>query len=353
MRRRHALVALSALAGLRDAHALVPRALAFPRDHGAHPETRIEWWYVTGALQTDDSTLFGWQITFFRVRTGVRADHPSAFAATQLLFAHAAVTDVAAQRLRHAQQIARAGFGIAATARDDLRVTLRGWSMARAADDTLRVVAADADAGFAFDLALRPTQPLLLQGDAGWSRKGPGAAQASQYVSWPQLDTSGTLRLDGRARAVRGRAWLDHEWSDELLDREAVGWDWCGMNLDDGGALTAFRLRRREGSALWAGGSHRAADGTLRVFGADEVRFAAGRTWASPGTGARYPVEWRLDTPAGAFALRALLDAQELDTRGSAGTAYWEGLSELLDANGARIGRGYLEMTGYAGRLRL
>ncbi len=83
------------------------------------------------------------------------------------------------------------------------------------------------------------------------------------------------------------------------------------------------------------------------------MRFAAGRRWASPATGARYPVQWHIETPAGRFKLRALLDAQELDSRGSTGTVYWEGLSELLDASGRRVGLGYLEMTGYAGRLRL
>jgi predicted secreted hydrolase len=51
--------------------------------------------------------------------------------------------------------------------------------------------------------------------------------------------------------------------------------------------------------------------------------------------------------------VRALLDAQELDSRSSTGTVYWEGLSDLLDAEGQRVGRGYLEMTGYAQRLVL
>ena len=47
------------------------------------------------------------------------------------------------------------------------------------------------------------------------------------------------------------------------------------------------------------------------------------------------------------------LDAQELDSRASTGTVYWEGLSELLDARGRRIGRGYLEMTGYAAPIKV
>jgi predicted secreted hydrolase len=104
---------------------------------------------------------------------------------------------------------------------------------------------------------------------------------------------------------------------------------------------------------LWAGGSFRAPGAPVRAFEPGEVRFTPGRRWRSPATAADYPVQWTVETPAGRFELRALLDAQELDSRGSTGAIYWEGLSELLDAQGKRVGLGYLEMTGYASRLRM
>ncbi len=135
---------------------------------------------------------------------------------------------------------------------------------------------------------------------------------------------------------------------------DAVGWDWIGMNLDDGGALTAFQLRRSDGSALWAGGSWRQAGVShAQAFEPQAVRFTPLRRWRSASSGALYPVEWRVDTPAGRFTVQALLDAQELDSRGSTGAIYWEGLSQLRDAAGHALGRGYLEMTGYAQPLRL
>jgi predicted secreted hydrolase len=340
--------------------------ITLPRDFGAHPEFRTEWWYVTGefvpaSLQTPPdpeaaTEPYGFQITFFRSRTDVAQDHPSAFAARQLVFAHAALTDPASRKLRHDQRIARAGFGIAQASALDTDVQLRGWSLRREGPIGSHRYLARIDAaaqGFGFDLQLAATQPVLLQGDAGYSRKGPDPAQASYYLSEPQLALTGTLTLAGRPVAVAGRAWLDHEWSDALLHPDAVGWDWIGMNLDDGGALTAFRLRRKDGSALWAGGSLRSADGRLRVFGPSEVAFEPLRTWVSPATQARYPVQWRVTTPVGAFEVRARLDAQELDSRASTGTVYWEGLSDLYDAQGQRVGRGYLELTGYASPLRL
>jgi len=331
-----------------------PRPLAFPADFGAHPETRTEWWYVTGRLAAG-ARMFGFQVTFFRSATGL-GPSDSRFAPRQLVFAHAALSDLEARRLRHDQRIARAGFGIAEAAEGDTRVTLRDWSLERTGDaaaSRYRARAGSENAGFALDLTLAATQPLLLQGEAGWSRKGPQPGQATQYYSQPQLDAAGTLTLDGRALPVQGKAWLDHEWGDTLLDAEAVGWDWIGMNLDDGSALTAFRLRRADGSTVHAGGSLRRPGGAVRNFAAGEVRFEPERTWTSPASKAAYPVEWTVDTPLGRHRVRALFDAQELDSRGSTGAIYWEGLSELLDEAGRRQGLGYLEMTGYAARLLL
>jgi len=332
------------------------RTLRFPRDHGAHPGARIEWWYATGWLQGDGGKLLGFQITFFRSRTGVAADLPGRFAPRQLLFAHAAVTDVAARSHLHAQRIARwsgdEALADGHAARADTRVALGRWTLQRdAASGAYSASLPAPDAGIALRLQLTPSQPLLLQGEAGFSRKGPQLQQASHYYTQPQLAVRGSVRAGGPALA--GRGWLDHEWSDELLAPGAVGWDWIGINLADGGALTAFQLRRADGSMLWAGGSHRPAGGAVRAFGPEEVVFTPQRRWASPATGASYPVEWAITTPAGRCTLRALLDAQELDSRASAGTVYWEGLAELLAPGGARLGLGYLEMTGRDKPIRL
>jgi predicted secreted hydrolase len=358
--RRSLLLAAALPGALRAQTPLAPRPLVFPRDFGAHPQQRTEWWYATGELTAADGAVFGFQSTFFRSRTGLARADTGRFAPRQLLFAHAAITDLAEQRLLHAQRIARWNGDpdalLAAASEADTRVHIGDWRFERAGapgESRYRARLADRDAGFGFQLEIAATQPLLLQGDAGFSRKGPERSQASHYYSQPQLAVQGTLARAGRTHAVRGTAWLDHEWSEAYMPPTAVGWDWIGMNLDDGGALMAFRMRRADGSSSWAGGSHRAPGGRPTTFGPDDVRFTPGRRWTSPATQASYPVAWTIDTPAGRWQVRAKLDAQELDSRASTGTAYWEGLSELLDASGRPAGRGYLEMTGYAGRLRL
>lgn len=360
-RRRLLALGLAASLGPVPAQAkersqvLTRRVLQFPRDLGSHPDFSMEWWYLTGYLRAGagpDEREFGFQLTFFRSRVAATQGMRSAFAAKQLIFAHAAVTDVRDKKLWHDQRIAREGFGLAQTSDQDTRITLRDWSLERKATQYRAVAAGE---GFDFSLAVRETQALLLQGDQGLSRKGPDEQQASFYYSLPQLEATGTLTLEGRQMPVQGLAWLDHEWSQALLHPQAVGWDWIGMNLLDGSAFTAFQLRNKAGQALWAGGSFRrpARGAAPQVFGHDDVVFQPMRHWTSPLTQARYPVQWTVQTPAGRYTVKAVIDNQELDSRASTGAVYWEGLSELSDSQGRLLGRGYLEMTGYASPLRL
>ncbi len=343
-------------------------APTFARDHGSHPNQQIEWWYVTGHARTgagQDSKIFGFQLTFFRAKVDATQQLNSRFAARQLLFAHAAISDVSGRRFHHDQRIARQGFDVAEASEQDLAVHLRNWSLVRRNGQyEARIVADD----FALSLDFSPTGPVLLQGDQGWSRKGPQAQQASHYYSHPQLAFQGHIAIGGqrfpvsgsaaggadtgRFTPVDGAAWLDHEWSDSLLDPQAVGWDWIGINLFDGSTLTAFRIRDKAGNALWDGGSFRhpkLGDGVQPyVFARGEALFQPVRGWKSPRTQTTYPVEWLLRTPAENYVLRALLDDQELDSRQSTGAIYWEGLCDLFDSQRQHVGRGYLEMTGYA-----
>lgn len=337
------------------------RPWSFPRDHGAHPGAQIEWWYLTGRVVAAGERVFGFQITFFASRTGLSGAGNNRWAPTHLLFAHAALTNLSNQRHQHDHRMARWGgagaLGAASAAQADTDLRLGSWQLQRQAGASFsqyRVVVATevpAPSGFAFDLRLQASQVPLLQGEQGYSRKGGGAA--SHYLSEPQLQAAGQVSVGRESLAVRGKAWLDHEWSDSLLPPAAVGWDWIGINLDNGDSLMAFRLRTAEGQVIWAGGSQRSQAGAVQAFAPAQVRFTPLRWWTSPTSGARYPVAWEIETPLGRQRLEALLDAQEIDGRRSTGTVYWEGLVALRDKANTMLGHGYLEMTGYAGPLRL
>ncbi len=326
------------------------KTLSFPRDFGAHPDFRTEWWYATGWLQTPDGKQVGFQVTFFRSATEHERTNPSKFAPKQLIVAHAALSDPAIGKLQHDQRVARAGFGLAQTSESTTDIKLGKWSMLREADGRYRVTLPARD--FSFNLTFTPTQPILLQGAQGYSRKGPKPEQASYYYSEPHLQVSGAITRNGKAVTVTGSAWLDHEWSSTVLDPKAVGWDWVGANLDDGRALMAFRIRASDGSSLWQHATLREKDGRLRQLNADAIRFTPVRYWRSPRTQAKYPVEVTLEIGQQRWQLRPLQDDQELDSRQSTGAVYWEG-AVTLERDGRPDGRGYLEMTGYVKPLKL
>jgi predicted secreted hydrolase len=340
---------------LQSTHAVEPavvyprvetgRKLVFPRDHGAHPEYRTEWWYVTGWIESEGIER-GFQVTFFRIRTGVQEDNASGFAPRQLIFAHAAIAEAKHERLRHDQRAAREGFGLAYAGIGETGVEVGGWRLVRTSGVyQARIVARD----FVLDLRLAPTQPVVLQGRDGYSRKGTQQNQASYYYSLPHLRVNGSIEIDNETAQVRGEAWLDHEWSSEYLPADAQGWDWIGVNLLDGGALMAFRMRAGDGRTLWAGGSLRDANGEMQIFSPTDVEFEPRRQWRSPRTGVDYPVAMRVRAGERILELDPLMDDQELDSRASTGIIYWEG-AVRASVNGKPAGRGYLELTGYAGR---
>ncbi|MDR7267777.1 putative secreted hydrolase [Pelomonas saccharophila] len=323
-------------------------AMQFPADFGAHPAQGIEWWYLTGLLGDGDNAppRFGYQLTFFRLPGPAPADHPSGLAAKQLLLGHVALSDLGARKQRHAQRLLRALPGTVQTLTGDCDVKLRDWTLKRSGDGYR---AAFNGPGFALELNLSTAEAPLLQGEAGLSRKGANPEQFSHYYTRPQLTTQATLTLDGQRSRLAGRSWLDHEWSDQYLG-DTAGWDWLGINLHDGRALTLFQLRRKDGSRDWAGGSLRTPGQADRSFAPEEVEMTPTRHWTSPATGARYPVEWRLKSPAGEMLLATYFDVQEIDARHSSGLVYWEGASQLFDLQKRPLGAGYLELTGYAGR---
>ena len=323
--------------------------LAFPKDLGSHAGFRTEWWYVTGWLTTPQGESLGFQITFFRSKPDIDEKNPSTFTPRQLLIAHCALSDPKRGRLWKDQRIRRAGLGLADASESDTDVWIESWSLKHAAQSYVAKIDADE---FSLDLTLSETQAVLINGEGGFSRKGPEQHAASYYYSLPHMRVAGNISRGAAKSQVAGEAWFDHEWSSSYLDADAAGWDWIGINLDDGAALMAFQIRGLDGERRWAGGTLRSADGTLQVLQPTDLAFRAGRRWQSPRTGIAYPVEWSVRAGERQFQLKPLLDDQENDTRLSTGSIYWEGAVQAFEADKS-VGRGYLELTGYGQRLHL
>ena len=304
-------------------------ALQFPRDHGAHPDYRQEWWYVTGWLRTERGEDFGFQVTFFRARPDLETSNPSAFTPRQVILAHAALSDPRHGRLRHDERAARTALGLAGSREGTTKVWVDDWSLELSEQTYLAKINAR---DFSLELQCTAKSPPLLQGEAGFSRKGNRPGEASYYYSRPHLAVRGTAN----GSAVTGTAWLDHEWSSQYMAAGAIGWDWCGLNLEDGGSLMAFRMRGKDGKTR---------------FAPPGVSFEPLRTWKSPRTGVEYPVAMKIRTKDGEWRLEPLMDDQELDARASTGAIYWEGAvtayGDRTPAHRTAVGRGYLELTGY------
>ena len=343
------LCALAAAASVPDSFApVVPGlTLQFPRDYGSHPQFGIEWWYLTGWLTTAQHQTLGFQITFFRIRPRLDESNPSAFTPHQLLIAHCAISDPARGRLWQGQRIRRAGLGLAQAAVGDTQVWIDDWRLQRQDDGTGGVYHAQvAAADFGLDLTLASRTAPMLNGVGGFSQKGPGASSASYYYSQPHLQVRGSITRGSRHDPVSGEAWLDHEWASQYLDPAAQGWDWLGLNLDDGSAVMAFQIRDRYGRVYWAAGTLRDAQGRTQSFGPDAIQFTPTRRWRSPRTGALYPLAERVRIGTREFQLEPLLDDQELDARLTSGAVYWEG-AVTASVTQRPVGRGYLELTGY------
>jgi predicted secreted hydrolase len=323
------------------------RVLRFPRDHGAHPEYRTEWWYATGWLAAGDEPL-GFQATFFRSRLPFATDNPSAFTPRQIVFAHAALSDPSFGRLRDDQRAAREALGLAGASETTTDAWIDDWRFALAGDTYRATIPARE---FALDLALAAHAPPLLEGDDGYSRKGPRPGEASYYYSRPHLEVRGTIERGKGKEEVTGSAWLDHEWSSDYLAPDAAGWDWCGINLGHGGALMAFRIRSKRGGVYWAGGTLATERGKT-VFMPAQIAFRPLRTWRSPRTDVEYPVAMRVTAGDASWDLEPLMNDQELDSRASTGTIYWEGAVRAMQ-QGKEAGRGYLELTGYGQSLEM
>ena len=328
-----------------------PREFEFPADHGAHPEYRHEWWYVTGNLESDDGRRFGYQLTFFRFRlVPDEVERRSGLATDQVWMAHLAVTDPAGGRFEHAERLARGAAGLAGAQPEPFRVWLEDWELAgHDGEDVMPMTISAEEDGLSVQLRMQARKPLVLQGDRGYSRKGPDPGNASHYYSWTRLDTEGELTVDGERIAVSGESWMDREWGTSTLTEEQTGWDWLSLQLSDDREIMFYHLRREDGGVdPHSKGLLVETDGAHRVLDLDEVRLRATRYWDSDDGRARYPVAWTLEIPGEDLQLviEAILDEQELRN----GFRYWEG---AVDVSGSRAGQevtghGYAELTGYA-----
>ncbi len=336
------------------ARVVEPRDMDFPSDHGPHPDYLTEWWYYTGSLVANGGQRFGYQLTFFRralVPPDLRLERESVWAADQVYMAHFALTDVEGARFQATERFARGAAGLAGAQTAPYRVWLEDWEVEEVEPGVTRMYAAQDD--LTLDLVLVDGKGPILQGDRGYSPKGPQPGNASYYYSLTRLETSGMVQVGEMVYPVNGQSWMDHEWSTSALAADQVGWDWFSIQMDDGSELMAFQLRKEDGSIdPFSSGTFVAQDGSTRHLGRDEFEIRVEDTWRSPHTGATYPARWTVVVPAEDLVLE--IEPYLADQELTLSYTYWEG---AVGVEGERKGQaisgdGYVEMTGYAGSMQ-
>lgn len=349
------------------ARAIGPRAWRFPADFGAHPEFQNEWWYTTGNLETPDGRPFGYELTLFRQAlplaepesesepVGRQEGPSSAWRSSQIYSAHFSISDIQSDRFQHEERFSRGSLGLAGARGEPYEVWLNDWRLETDPDDASVVKLSATSPEMAIDLRLRQSRGPVLQGERGLSRKGPDPGNASYYYSQVQQPSEGTIRLGSRSWPVSGVSWTDHEFFTRSLGPGTVGWDWFALQFDDGSALMLSDTRGDDGTgggSAWISGGRWIEGERETELTAQDIRLEVTDHWRSPRNGALYPAGWQLSVPRLdlTLRLRPLMADQELTT---AAATYWEGALGVSGRRGERklTGRGYGELTGYAGRI--
>jgi len=341
-------VTVAATAQYRDA--LPGYRYKFPRDHFSHPDFQTEWWYYTGNVKSANGRRFGFELTFFRQAVDRGSKAVSAWTVRDLYFAHLALSDLDDGKFLHSQRFNRAGPGIAGVSEGDGRIWNGNWQVTWRGDEQ---ILQGIDERFALHFTLRSTKPPVIHGVNGVSQKAEGAGRASHYISLTCLNAEGDIELGGRKFQVLGTAWMDHEFFTHQLETDQVGWDWTSIQLQDNTELMLFHIRRKDGSIdPHSAGTFVDVRGDTTHLRSDEFNLEpAGARWASPSTGAIYPVRWKISIPRLGIVLESStsLPSQELSSSAGFVPAYWEGAVVFAGIKGRSPigGVGYLEMTGY------
>lgn len=328
-----------------------PRALIFPRDNGPHPEFQTEWWYYTGNLEAQGGRRFGFQLTFFRRAITPQQDQParaSSWATSQVYLAHFTLTDVSNGKFYAFERFERGAAGLAgAQGEPAFQVWLHDWSVEQVGNNRYHLNAREGQ--LAIDLQLVDRKGPVLQGDRGYSQKGPEPGNASLYYSQTHLESSGTITIGGQAYPVTGLSWMDREISTSALSAGQVGWDWFALHMDDGSELMVYALRREDGSMdAFSSGLFIDADGATRRIAKEDFQIQVEDTWQSPHSKGIYPSRWQVRVPSIGMVLQ--VTPQVADQELNVSVIYWEGAVQVRGSrNGKPLsGYGYVELTGYA-----
>jgi predicted secreted hydrolase len=319
----------------------------FPRDHGNHPDFKTEWWYVTGHLiNKANGDRYGYQLTFFRQASPKNKWRGnSSWQSDQIYMAHAAITNESVKSFVHEEKLNRGGI-LANSKIGDLDVFNESWFLKRITSGEFDLQMSVKDMQLL--LRLKPITSLVTFGEKGVSRKGDDPTASSHYLTYPRMQSEGSMRLsDGSSIELEGLSWMDHEISSNQLGSTQSGWDWAGIQLNNGDSIMFYRLRLADGTQDRNSLAYYMDDRGNIFKSTKKLRFKTLSNWTSSITGIEYPSTIELTIDNDMYIIEPTLKDQELNSKASGGLSYWEGSCRVKDRSGKVIGNAYLELTGY------
>ena len=319
----------------------------FPRDHGNHPDFKTEWWYVTGHLiNKANGDRYGYQLTFFRQASPKNKWRGnSSWQSDQIYMAHAAITNESEKSFVHEEKLNRGGI-LANSKIGDLDVFNESWFLKQIPSGEFDLQMSVKDMQLL--LKLKPITSLVTFGEKGVSKKGDDPTSSSHYLTYPRMQSKGSMRLSkDTSIEVEGLSWMDHEISSNQLGNDQSGWDWAGIQLNNGNSIMFYRLRLTDGTQDKNSAIYYVNKQGAILKSSNDYEITTLSHWESVRTKKRYPSIIQLRFHNNIYTIKPILKDQEFVSNRSGGISYWEGACEVFDTNSKPIGKAYLELTGY------
>ena len=318
-----------------QAQVSIAQPVSLPADHAPHQGYQIEWWYLTLLLENDAGEPFNYQFTLFKF---ARPELASNWGEGIVWMGHSSLHTQAQHYFD--EKFAQQGTGIASFSTAPVAFYIDNWQWQSKQQAALFPAELNTTSGpAALTLNLTADKPFVKHGQQGVSFKTGDGNYRSYYYSQPFINTSGQITLDGVTHQVSGIGWYDHEWTSQLADEDALGWDWFSLHFDDGRKLMAFTMYV-EGSEAYTTGTLISAQGEPQTLGPEELQILP--LTISEVADREIPVSWQIRIPKQQIDIttKAFKTDQWNDRR----FPYYEG---AISFGGSHAGKGYMELTGY------
>ena len=351
-------------------------------DESGHPESQLEWWFIQGWYNDPGSPDNHFMVSFFRHNGGIAGDpktegssflvstldpklpehRTSAWVASHLLDLFLenreefkalnldpAVLEILLENVREGRLLS--GIEVlpsrAKIRSRPLRIEWESFYLSQNGS-AFQVSFLEPRTARKFDLSLRP---LVRRIEISPARNVGGKGRGMAYASYPRLALEGTVN----GSRVEGTAWMDHQWGNlgwlvqRGSSRRVLGWDWFGINLEDGSDWVIMQHRDAKNKmAISRYAVRRNPSGKTDNF--REICLQPARFWRSERTSISHPVEWRIDIGEGfaRFRFSALADNQEVPVFGGM-RSIWQGAGKVEGIVGGKSVKGQArgEFLGY------